>query len=107
MAKEYLGLRRMSVQRVSLQKTRNVKEKRSKCKNSYVTGRLRGGLTPKVRHEEVILILVCQNGAFEVRSRDLPVPSPAQDLGTHGEGGDFHDVRRLGADGAHVHTQRK
>ena len=69
------------------------KKERSKSKKSYVTGRLGDDLLGKVRHEEVILILVCQNDAFEVRTRDLPVPSAAQDLGTHVEGVDYHDVR--------------
>ena len=64
-------------------------------------------LLGKVRHEEVILISVCQNDAFEVRTRDLPVPSAAQDLGTHVEGVDYHDVRGLAANDPHLHTQRK
>ena len=64
---EYFGLKRMSVQCVSLHRTRNVRKKeRSKSKKSYVTGRLGDDLLGKVRHEEVIHIWVCQNDAFEV-----------------------------------------
>ena len=68
MAVEYFGLKRMSVQRVSLHKTRNVRKKkeRSKSKKSYISVRLRDDLLGKVSHEEVILIWVCQNDAFEV-----------------------------------------
>ena len=42
------------------------KKERSKSKKSYVTGRLGDDLLGKVRHEEVILIWVRQNDAFEV-----------------------------------------
>ena len=42
------------------------KKERSKSKKSYVTGRFRDDLLGKVRHEEVILIWVFQNDAFEV-----------------------------------------
>ena len=84
-----------------------LKEKRSKSKNSYVTGRLGDDLLGKVRHEEVILIWVCQNDPFEVRTRDMPVPSVAQVLGMHVEGVDYHDVRGLVSNDPHLHTQQK
>src|SRR3954468_7786135 len=83
------------------------KKERSESKKPYVTGRLRDDLLGKVSHEEVILIWVCQNDAFEGGTRDLGVPSTAQELGTHVEGVDYHDVRALVSNDLHLHTQRK
>ena len=80
-------------------------KERGKSKTSYVTGRLRDDLLGNVSYEEVILIRVCQNDALEVRTRNLPVPSAAQDLGTHVEGVDYHDVRGLVSNDPHLHTR--
>ena len=80
------------------------KKERSKSKKSYVRGWSGDDLLGKVRHEEVILIWICQNDTLEVRTRDLPIPSAAQDLGTHVEGVDYHDVRGLVSNDLHIHT---
>ena len=110
MAVEYFGLRAMSVHFVSsLHTTRMLEGKeRSKSKKSNVRyGAVRDDLLEKVRHEEVILILVRQNDAFEVCTRDFPVPSAAQELGTHVERIDYNDVWGLVSNDPHLHTERE
>src|SRR4051812_18313741 len=73
----------------------------------YVTGTWEDDLLGKVRHEEVVLILVRHNDAFEVITSESSVPGAAQKLGTHVDGVDYNDVRGLVSNDPHLHTERK